>query len=321
MRQAAGDDAVGEASPSRDAQPGVVEKGAFAALSQKHLVSRRIVDQSRDDDAFTLQRHRDGELRNAVQEIRGAIERVDDPQMRRVAAFVAAAFLTDKAVARPRLGEFLAQHLLGLAVGGGDEVGGALERHLQLLHLAEVALKPARRLPRGFDHDVEQGGMQHVERLLLSSSAKADDSVILVAGKSQPSANTGCPAFARHDEDWSCARRGRFRQGLLRPARYSSHGLAAVSAAARSSGFNCPTRSSSTTSPLPPALAMRCHCAACTGLAGNPRPANRMCASRFCEIGFPCLADFRKILAAFASSFATPFPLNKATAYSTSASR
>jgi hypothetical protein len=81
--------------------------------------------------------------------------------------------LADKAVAWPRLGELLAQDFLRLAVGGGDEIGRPLERDLQMFHLAEVALERAARKPCGLDHDIEQGGMQHANRLLMSSSAKA----------------------------------------------------------------------------------------------------------------------------------------------------
>ena len=48
-------------------------------------------------------------MRNAVQEIGGAVERIDDPAMALVGAGARAAFLAEKAVARPRLGEFRAQ--------------------------------------------------------------------------------------------------------------------------------------------------------------------------------------------------------------------
>ena len=61
---------------------------------------------------------------------------------RRVGAGVAAAFLAEEAVAGTRLGQ-LARRLLGLAVGGGDEIARALERDLQVLDLAEVALEAA----------------------------------------------------------------------------------------------------------------------------------------------------------------------------------
>ena len=70
-------------------------------------------------------------------------------------------FLAEKAVIRPRLGELLAQGLLGAAVGRGDEIARALERHLQMLDLAEIALEPAPGAMRRFDHDIENRGVLH----------------------------------------------------------------------------------------------------------------------------------------------------------------
>ena len=112
MRQAAGDHRFGQALAAGDADALVVEEGAFALLGDEQFVDRRIVDQAGDDRAFALERDRDGELRNAVQEIGGAVERIDDPGMALVGAFAAAAFLAEEAVAGPRLGEFGIQRLL-----------------------------------------------------------------------------------------------------------------------------------------------------------------------------------------------------------------
>ena len=62
-----------------DAQAAVVHEGAAAALGGVELVHRRIVDDAGDELALALQRDRDGEDRDAVQEIGGAVERIDDP--------------------------------------------------------------------------------------------------------------------------------------------------------------------------------------------------------------------------------------------------
>src|SRR5687767_2866366 len=78
-----------------------------------------------------------------------------------VTAVMPAGLLADEAVAWPRLGKFLAEDFFRLAVGGGNEIGRPLERDLQMLDLAKVALKPAAGEPCGFDHDIEQGGMEH----------------------------------------------------------------------------------------------------------------------------------------------------------------
>src|SRR5208282_5026074 len=73
-----------------------------------------------------------------------------------------AAFLAEEAVIRPRLGELLAHDLFGAAVGGGDEIARPLQRHLQVLDLAEIALEAAPGAIGGLDHDVEDGGvMRH----------------------------------------------------------------------------------------------------------------------------------------------------------------
>ena len=157
MRQAAGDHAFVEPAAAGDAQPLVVEERALAALGDVELVIGGIVDHAGDDGALALQADRDRELRDAVQEVGGAVERIDDPGVALVGAFAAAAFLADEAVARPRLGEVLVQHFLGALVGLGDEVRRPLQRHLQMLDLAEVALEAAAGAARGFHHDVDKG--------------------------------------------------------------------------------------------------------------------------------------------------------------------
>ena len=103
MRQAAGDHRVGQPLARGDADALVVEEGALAALGDEHLVGGRIVDEAGDHRALALERDRNGELRNAVQEIGGAVERIDDPGMGLVGALARAAFLAEEAVARPRL--------------------------------------------------------------------------------------------------------------------------------------------------------------------------------------------------------------------------
>ena len=161
MRQPAGDDGFGQPLPSGDADALIVEEGALAAFGDEQIVIGGIIDQAGDDRAAALERDRDREVRNAVQEIGRAVERVDDPAMGLVAAFVRAAFLAEEAVIGPRLGELFAHDLLGALVGRGDEIARALERDLQLLDLAEIALEAAAGAVRRFDHDVEDGGMKH----------------------------------------------------------------------------------------------------------------------------------------------------------------
>src|ERR1022692_100480 len=161
MRQSAGDHGVGEALAAGDADALLIHERTLALLGDEHLVVRRIVDQAGNNRVLALERDRDRELRNAVQKIGGAVERVDDPAVRLVGALARTSFLAEKAVTGPRLGELLVQRLLGAAIGGRDEIRRALERDLQLLQFAEIALERARGLARGGDHHVEQGGVVH----------------------------------------------------------------------------------------------------------------------------------------------------------------
>ena len=96
-----------------------------------------------------------------MEEVGGAVERIDDPGVGRVGAVVVAAFLAEEAVAGPGLGQLGAERLLGLAVGGGDEVARPLERDLEVLDLAEVALQRAGGLAGRGDHHIEESGMLH----------------------------------------------------------------------------------------------------------------------------------------------------------------
>ena len=96
-------------------------------------------------------------MRDAVEEVGGAVERIDDPGVGLVIAHAGAAFLADEAVTRTRLGEIGVKHFLGAPVGHGDEIGGPLQRYLQILDLAEVALETAAGAARRFDHDVDSG--------------------------------------------------------------------------------------------------------------------------------------------------------------------
>src|SRR5205814_7272187 len=139
MRQPTGDHRVGEVPPCGDAQPPIVEERTLAALAGIKLVGRRIVDHARDDRAFALEPDRDRELRNPVEEIGRAVERIDDPGVGFVAALPAAALLAQESVAGPRLRQFHVQDLLGPTVGRGDEIARPLQRDLEGLEFAETA--------------------------------------------------------------------------------------------------------------------------------------------------------------------------------------
>ena len=85
-RDAGGEERLLDPPPARDAQPAAVEKGAGAAFGGVQLVVNGRVDDARERLAVALQRDRDGEVRNAVQEVRRAVERIDDPAVGGIAA-------------------------------------------------------------------------------------------------------------------------------------------------------------------------------------------------------------------------------------------
>src|SRR5262249_58936 len=167
-------------------QPVVVKERTFAALGAEQVVGRGVVDDAGHDRAFPLERERDGEVRDPVQEVHGAVERIDNPGVGLVAALAPAPFLANETVTRspsvdllppdpftpplflaieagprPRWGAPLAQDLSGGAAGGGHKFGRPLERPLQLLDLAEVALGGPPGFASGLDHPVEGGGGEH----------------------------------------------------------------------------------------------------------------------------------------------------------------
>ena len=157
IRRTIGHEGVGHVRPAGDAQAAVVEIGALPAFGHEQLVLGRIVDDAGDDLALAFETHRDREMGDAVEEVGGAIERVDMPGVALVLPFDVSRFLENQAIAGTRLHQGIAQHLFSLAVGGGDEVAGALARNLEVLDLAIVALEAAGGLADGVDHDGHEG--------------------------------------------------------------------------------------------------------------------------------------------------------------------
>jgi hypothetical protein len=102
-----------------------------------------------------LDRDRHREVREAVQEVGGAVERVDDPQP--VALAVGAAFLGQHRVVRVRLADGVHDLGLGAAVHVGDEVVAPLARHLQRVGTVEVAHDEVAGRARGRHGDVFEG--------------------------------------------------------------------------------------------------------------------------------------------------------------------
>src|SRR5690606_40560427 len=105
-----------------------------------------IIDEARHKLALTFERDRNREHRDAVKEVRGAVQRVDDPAVRLVGTFDLATLFHEVAIARPPLGEFLKENLFGLAVRGRHEYCRAFQRNRKLFDFSDIALAAARSL-------------------------------------------------------------------------------------------------------------------------------------------------------------------------------
>ena len=160
-RNSTGNQRVGKIAPRGDAQPRVVEIGALAALGDVEIVGCGIVDEARDKLAVALEFDGNREDRQAVQKVGGAVERIDMPGMRFVGALDKARFFHDETVAGARPRKLFEQGLFGAFVSGSDEVARSLDRDLQVLDLAEIALQAAPGFERGRNHHIHQGGADH----------------------------------------------------------------------------------------------------------------------------------------------------------------
>ena len=164
MRNAGADQALAEVAARRHAKPRILKPGAAALLGPIAVVGQRLVDQSVSDfriavGLLVLDRDRDREMGHAVQEVGGAVERIDDPPRLVGIAGDFAAFLEQEAPVGPGVAKLVDKRLLGALVGHRHEVGRALAADLQLLDLAEVAAQARRRLAGGALHDGDQAGM------------------------------------------------------------------------------------------------------------------------------------------------------------------
>src|SRR5581483_2438205 len=107
-----------------DTNAPIVQVRTGSAGGHEDLLADRIVDDAVLEPSFVLAGNRDRESRKPVQEVRRAIERIDDPQ--RVAFASAAALLRQKSVARIMATDELDDLLLGGTVDLAHEVITAL---------------------------------------------------------------------------------------------------------------------------------------------------------------------------------------------------
>src|SRR3546814_10237104 len=134
VRNARRDQAFVEVTARRDAKPAIVQPGTAAALGPIAFVGDGLIDERRRHLAPAaaglglLHRDRDREMRDRVEEVRGAVERVDDEtRLARIALDLARLFHLE-APARARVGQLVIERALGRLVGLRHEIGRALLR-------------------------------------------------------------------------------------------------------------------------------------------------------------------------------------------------
>ena len=157
-REAGADQRFGQPRAARDPQPPVVQVGAAAARGVEQVIARGVVDDRLLHLAAEGQRDRHAVHREAVQEVRGAIERVDDPHVVAVlGAVLATRFLGQDAVARVGGEDGLDDRGLGRAVDFADEVIRPLGADGQQVQVLRAPVDDRPGCARGLDGDVEHG--------------------------------------------------------------------------------------------------------------------------------------------------------------------
>ena len=159
-----------------------VERRRLAAAGGPQLVAHRVVDDAGEHALLVLDRDRDAPLRDPEQEVRGAVERVDDPAQPAAAARVRA-LLAEHPVVRPGGEQAVADQLLGRDVGLGDEVGRAALRLDPQLGLERRAQLGARRAGDLLGELDQSGGTRSAHGRAASIWAASETSVASSPGR------------------------------------------------------------------------------------------------------------------------------------------
>ena len=153
-REAGADKRAVEPEPLRHAQAPAVQEGAGAALGREQFAALRVEHDADFRAAPMAAGDRDGELRETVQEVRGAVERVDDPGV--VVALRGAALLGEEAVRRVGLADGRDQDLFRGAVDFAHEVVAVLLADRERADAIEASHDDVAGAACGADRDVEQ---------------------------------------------------------------------------------------------------------------------------------------------------------------------
>ena len=152
-REAGTDERLGQLVAAADAYAPAVELCAVAARCGEEFLAHRVVDDAVFHAAFDLYADRDGEYRETVQEIRRAVERVDDPDGLRFPLHTA--FLCEDGVVGIVLVDDLDHGAFRGAIGVADVIVVAFLLDLQLVEVGQVAHQRTARAPRGHHCHIE----------------------------------------------------------------------------------------------------------------------------------------------------------------------
>src|SRR3546814_4008367 len=130
------DEGVRQVAARRDAKASLIVPGTPALLRPEALVGERLVDEALRHLAPAaaglrlLHSDRDGEMGDAVEKVRRAVDRIDDPARLGRIARDRAALLHQEAPLGAGVAELLHYRLLGALVGHGHDVGSPLAADL-----------------------------------------------------------------------------------------------------------------------------------------------------------------------------------------------
>ncbi len=186
--EAGGGQAVFQAFGGGDANPPVIEVGSGAAFRGEHFLADGVVNHAGDNLARLFQAERDIEHGEAVGEVGGAVQRIDEPAEFRGALVAAALFGHDAVGGEVGAQAFHHEFFTG-AVGFGHQVEIALEfeRDAPFEIVGQQCARFARDLHRCFEVRHALGLFREVRDVVLEDkkvgftfAGQADEGLVVI---------------------------------------------------------------------------------------------------------------------------------------------
>ena len=140
---------------ARDAHAAVVQERAAATAGGEQFVARRVIDDRLRDLAALGQRDRHGVVGQAVDEVGGAVQRIDDPLELGLVGALQAEFLAQDGVIRISGAQRLDDGLLGGAIDFRDIIARPLASHAESFQIHAGTVDNGAGTPGRLDGDVE----------------------------------------------------------------------------------------------------------------------------------------------------------------------